>query len=521
MSGVLPLLRLSLRLDRVRLSVWIVVLVASVAGSASSFAGVYPEQADRDALLVAANGNPTFAAIYGDAFGSSVGALTAWRLMTFYGVLAGLMTIFLVIRHTRTDEETGRLELLRATVVGRSARLGSALLLAVLANLVLAGLVAVSMPDPGPSSLALGLAFAGAGLTFGAIAAVAAQLTESSRSATGIAAGALGAAFLVRAIADSSGIGWLRWLSPIAWGQLVRPYAGDRWWVLAVPLVVTVLLAVVAWRLNGRRDVGAGLLAARLGPARAAPALRGPVALAWRLQRGTFLSWAAGFLVGGLAVGSAASGVGDFVEGGAADLLRKFGGEKGIVDAYLATSLGLVAMLAGLYTVSAVLRLRSEETDLRAEPVLATPVRRLPWMGSHLLFAFAGTAALLLILGAAAGLVHGLATHDLAGQFPRVLGAALVMVPAAWVVGGLAVALFGLLPRAAAVAWACVGGFLLVTFLGPVLQAPAWAMDVSPYSHVPRLPGAAMTWAPVWWLLLVAVALTVAGAAGFRRRDVG
>lgn len=223
LQGTPTLLRLSLRLDRVRLPIWLLALTVCAAGSASSFARLYPADADRAKLLTAANGNPTFAAIYGPAHAASVGALTTWRLLTFYGVLTGLMSVLLVIRHTRADEEAGRLELLRATVVGRSARLAATLTEALLAVAALAVLIGLTMPGPAGSAFALGCAVAGTGLAAAAVAALAAQLTESPRAATGIAAAFLGAEFAVRAVADAAGIGWLGWLSPIGWAERMRP----------------------------------------------------------------------------------------------------------------------------------------------------------------------------------------------------------------------------------------------------------------------------------------------------------
>jgi ABC-2 type transport system permease protein len=103
----------------------------------------------------------------------------------------------------------------------------------------------------------------------------------------------------------------------------------------------------------------------------------------------------------------------------------------------------------------------------------------------------------------------------------RVLGGALVQVPAAWVLAGVAVALFGLRPALTGVAWAAVVVCFLLAEFGPSLKLPQWAMDVSPFTHVPRLPGGTLTGAPIGWLLGVAVVLTAAGLAGFRRRDIG
>jgi len=81
--------------------------------------------------------------------------------------------------------------------------------------------------------------------------------------------------------------------------------------------------------------------------------------------------------------------------------------------------------------------------------------------------------------------------------------------------------LFGLAPRFTAVAWGVLGGCLLLGQLGPVLKLAQWAMDISPFTHVPKLPGSALSVAPLVGLTAVAVVAAAVGLAGFRRRDVG
>ena len=79
----------------------------------------------------------------------------------------------------------------------------------------------------------------------------------------------LGAAFLLRAIGDTaSGLSWLSWLSPIGWAERFRPFAGERWAVLLLPVALLVVLLAAAAALLVRRDLGAGVLA---GPPRARP----------------------------------------------------------------------------------------------------------------------------------------------------------------------------------------------------------------------------------------------------------
>ena len=134
----------------------------------------------------------------------------------------------------------------------------------------------------------------------------------------------------------------------------------------------------------------------------------------------------------------------------------------------------------------------------------------------------AGAAVLLAVAGVAAGLGYGLRTGTPGAETARLLGAALVQLPASLAVAGAAVAWFGLAPRASvAGAWSVLGAVVVIALFGQVLRLSGWVTGLSPFAHVPRLPGAAVTVSPLAWLGLAAVALGGAGLAGLRRRDIG
>jgi polyether ionophore transport system permease protein len=528
LSGTGALVRLALRRDRVLLPLWIVVFVVMAASSAAATVDLYPTVASRVAAAASLNGSQSLVALYGRIYDpTSVGAIGLWKMGGLGAVFIAVLAILIVVRHTRAEEEAGRLELVGATVIGRSAPLTAALLVVIGMNLVLAlftaaGLVAAGMPTDG--SLAFGLAWAGVGMSFAAIAAVAAQLTRSARAATGIATAVLGFVYVLRAIGDTAGRTgprWLTWLSPIGWGQQFRPYAGNRWWVLLITVGFTVVVVVVAYRLQGRRDLGAGLVPDRPGSATAASSLRTPLALAWRLQRGALLGWAVAFLLLGLVFGNIASHFGEFVSTPQSrEFITKMGGEKGLVDSYLRICLSFIGLAASAYGVHAAMRLRSEETAQRAETVLATATGRVRWAWSYVAVAIAGATLLIVVGGTGAGIAHGTQVGDM-GRAAGIFGGALAQVPAACVLTGIVVAAFGLAPRLVAAGWVALVAFVLLGELGPLFEFDQWVLDISPFTHVPKIPGAAFSATPLLALTAVAALLIAAGLAGFRRRDVG
>ncbi|GAA1935472.1 ABC transporter membrane-spanning protein [Streptomyces durmitorensis] len=456
-------------------------------------------------------------ALYSPVFGDSIGALSAWRIGVYAAILAAVMSLIVVVRHTREEEETGRQEMISAAMVGRRAPLTAALLAAFVANAAVALLVAGGMAGQGAAgALALGLGVAGTGMLFATMAAIVAQLTESARLAKGLTSGVLGAAYVLKAAGDAGtedGSSVLTWLSPLGWVENIRAYAGERWWVLLLIGAAVVAQGAVAYNLAGRRDVGMSFLPTRPGPAKGRIATAG--GLAWRLQRGSVLGWTLGFLVSGVVFGGMAEGAADIVGDNAntRDIIERMGGQSGITDAFLATMVGMLGMIASLYVVASVLRLHGEETSQRAEPVLANAVGRLRWAGGHLVIAFGGALLLMLVGGLGLALGYG---KDLG----PIMGACLVQVAAIWALGGLAVLLVGAFPGAAVGAWAVAGVCLAIGWIGPALDLPQVAMDLSPFGHLPKLPGGGMVWAPVVVLLAVSGALVAAGLAGLRRRDL-
>jgi ABC-2 type transport system permease protein len=522
--------RLALRLDRVRVPVWLLVLIILPLSTASSFKTLYPTVQERLDLASGIQSNPTFLALYGRIYEpTTLGGLTAWRMGSSLPVLVAIMSLLLVVRHTRTEEQAGRLELVQSGVVGRRAPLTAAIVEVGAINLV-AGLVIalalIGQKQGAAGAFAFGLSLTGVGLVFIGIAAVAAQLTENSRTAIGISVVAVAVSYALRAFGDGAsaskggGASWLSWLSPLGWAPLIRPYAHERWWVFGLMLGVAAALVAAAYALVAHRDHGAGLVQARPGPAQST--MDSPHALAWRLQRGSLLAWMIGYAVAGAAVGSAAKNVGNVVKDNTAvtQAFQRLGGAHAVIDAYLAAVLAILGMIGSAYTVQAALRLRSEEANRRVDPVLATPVNRLRWALSHLLFAYGGTVVVLGVLGLAAGLAHGLNTSDVGGQLPRVLAGALVVVPAAWVLASICVALFGLAPQWSAVGWGLLAAFFLISFFGAVVRLNHWVMDLSPYTHVPKVPGGSVPATPIVLLLAVAAVLAVVGLGSFRRRDV-
>ncbi|HTJ66995.1 MAG TPA: ABC transporter permease [Actinospica sp.] len=530
MAGVPDLTKLITRRERIRLPIWCYALIASVAGTAYSFKTLYATESSRQEFADGIGKNPALAVLYGKPFDlTTIGGLTTWRMGVFGAALLAVMSIVTVNRHTRAEEEAGRFELIGAGAVGRHAPLIAVLRVVLGTQLAIGaiiGLVLVVLGEPASGSFLLGLSIAAGGWIFAGVAAITVQLTDFARSASGLAFSVLGAAYLIRAVGDGSGANgptWLTWLSPLGWSEQTQPYAGDRWWILALMIIGTAALITVAFRIAARRDLGSGIFPARPGPASAGKLLNSVSALSARMQRGNLLGWAIGLLIGGAVLGSIADSIGELLGSSARvqQLFERMGGQTGIENAYLASAMNIIGLVVACYAIQTTVRLHTEETSGRLEPLLATATSRLRWATSHLTYPLLGSALLLLTAGAAAGLAHGARSADLGTQLAQLITAALIQLPAVWLVAALTVATYGLAPTATAyTGWFAVGICILLQELGPILKLSHWITDISPFAQVPKAPGVPIAPEPLLTMTALAALLLATGFAGLRRRDI-
>ena len=524
LAGTFTLVRLGLRRDRWLLPLWIAAFALMAYSTAAASSGLFPDERSRIEAATTLNSTASMVALFGRIYDpSSLGALAMIKYSGFMTAALAVLMVFITIRHTRQDEETGRLELLSSGRLGRNAPLAAALVISFGASIVLGLLTSVGLIAGGLSvsgSLAFGLGWAATGIAFSSVAAVTAQISSSSRSAIGLGVIVVVVAYVLRAVGDLAepGPSALSWLSPIGWNQQVRAYAGDRWEVLLLPVALGVALIPVAAVLRAHRDLGTGLRQDR--PGRARGNLAGVWGLAIRLQNRVFLAWAIAVVAFGLLIGSLADSVTDFLASpNAQELIEKLGGAGFLTDAFLAAEIAIMGIVVAVYGVSAANHLRSEETAGHTEVVLATATTRTKWASSHYVVALVGVAVLMVLTGLSVGVGAAYALGD-SSQIGRVTIAALAQIPATWVVASVVMLLFGWVPRLTYAAWGVFLAFVALGEFGVLWNAPQWLMDLSPFQHSPLLPVGTSGITPLVWLTFAAAAATVVGYIGWQRRDV-
>jgi ABC-2 type transport system permease protein len=520
--GIGPLVRLAVRRDRLMVPVWYVVLVLVCFASAASTSSLYATEAERVKAAAAINASPGIVALYGPIFDvHSKGELAMTKTTVLYAVFVALMVLFVVRRHTRLDEEGGQTELIGGTAITRDAPLAAAVAHGFAISLVLGVLAAgadVAGGLPVTGSLAFGASWAGVGLVATGLTAVACQLSASARTCAGIASSAIGVLFVLRAVGDTTDASWLSWLTPFGWGSRLHAWGDTRWWVLLLYVALAVALVGSARFLSSRRDLGSGMVPARPGPATGSPRLADAVALAFRVHTPMLVGWTVAVAVLGLVFGAISPSFDAFDSQGIQDMLRRIGGAGAFRDTLLGAVISVIALVVTCFAIAVVGHGGSDEHDGRTEQVLATATSRARVFLATLVVGIVGATWLLLVAGV--GLAVGVG-NDADHSFGRLVGSALAQAPAVWTVAALAVLCYALRSQWAVLGWGVVVLCATLGQIGELLGLPGWVLDLSPYSHAPRMPLEDFALAPALALTTIAAGLLAVSWLRYRSRDIG
>ena len=524
-AGTHHLVRLILRRDRVRLPVWLLGLGGTIVLSALAVPPIYDTPEKVAGYARAIGTSPVSYLMSGRQAGiDTLGGIVANEISQVAQLGVCLMVMFLVVRHTRAEEESGRAELLRSTVLGRHAATLAGLLYG-LATAVLIGAITTAAMLAADLEVVGSIAY-GAGLTllgffYASLTLVAAQLSTSARGALGLAGAAVAAGYLVR------GLGAMRdnalvWASPFGWAQRMDAFGNERWWPSLLLVASTgALLALAAW-LTARRDFAGGLLATRPGRPRGSTFLGTPLGLAWRLGRGLFIGWAVGLAALGLLYGAVIPTIPDLVASNP-DIAQVVGAsadaEAALIEGFLRYIYVFMAVISTGFAVTAVLRLRVEEESGRGEALLATGVSRTSWAIGTIVVAGAGALALSVLMGSGLAMGYGLGT----GDWDRVasqVGGQLSYLPGVLVVAAITVTLYGLAPRWCLLSWLVVAVVGFQILLAETLRLSDSVQAISPFWHLSAVPVDDFDPVPALLELCLAAVLVLLGLWGYRRRDV-
>ncbi len=521
-TGLGVMLGIQWRTHRRSTLIWMFVLIAAMIGTAGAIAGTYttPEQIHTYAAAVTAGS--ALVAINGRVEGiDSLGGVIADEFGFLAAFLLPLLGISLVAQATRAEEEAGRLETVLAGRVARHVPALAGLMLASAAIFVTAvafalGLVASGVPAA--RSVLYAASLGTLAFVFAGFAALLAQVTLHSRGVYTWGLLVLAVAYVLRGVGDVTNT-WITWLSPLGWAEKAAAFGDMRWWTLLIPIAFGVLLAALAVLIAARRDLGSSLFRGGAGSARASRWLRSPLGLATEIHLPAALGWLAGALIIAGMMGALAQQFLDAIAG-SPSMAEAIGMSSARPeDGFVAITQLYIAIIATGYAVQAIGSLRGEETAGRLEIRLSGTLSRMRWLAAHGLVIVTGLVVIVIlssvVLAATTAWSMGTALH-----LDRVLGAGAAYLPAELLVAGLALALFGLRPRAFPAGYAAFAFVSFIALLGPGLKLAWWIRDLAPTTHVGNPPLGTVEALPLVVLGAITAVLGVAAAVGFRRRGV-
>lgn len=520
-------LRFFIKREYVKLTIWLLSLIATTVATAFAFSGLYQSDSERQ-LMAETMENPAMKALIGRGFGLdnyTNGAMLSHEMLVMTMIVVAIMSILLVNRLTRQDEENQQLELLLALPIGRLAPSFSAVAVLFLANGLLAILTTISLgvlqldSIDFIGSLSYGSALATSGIFFGAITLLTAQLSNNQRGSMMLSYLVLGVSYMIRAVGDAGDL-WITYLSPLGLLQETQAYVNNYFWPQLIILALSLIIISLSMWLREKRDLGSGLLPDRNGKASASAFLKTTPGLILTLQKVPLISWTVGMILMGVSYGSVLGDLDAFLTEN--DIIQQIlGSHEGysLTEQFIAIILKVMAILSTIPVLMVFHRLKSEETKGRLDLSLARPVSRL---SLYIWYSIISVLTSVFLLGLAIVSLAGTNAYVLETgiDFSTLVSANLVYLPAVWVVLGVMSALFGISGKYDGFTWLYLLFAFLMIYLGDLLDFPNWLMSLSPFHWIPELPVDELTMKPLVSLTVISILLFVIGGYGFMKRDI-
>ena len=525
-AGFGRIFRLLGKRERIISLLWFLGIAGTTLTFGAMFTQLFPDEASVSGMVNALD-TPAMTAMMGPVYGTE--QLMPVMLMTmqmriWVMLCAAILSIFFICRHTRNDEELGRWEVLRSLPVGSitvsaAAYTGAVSLQVIIALATASGLLILDLPGTtAAGAFSYSFSIASVGIVFAGVALLMAQLFSTTRGALTSSFAVLGLAYMLRASGDVSQSA-LSAISPLGLGFQVEAFYSNAAAPILILIAESLAFAVAALLLASRRDLGEGILPARRGKGHAASWMLSPAGLAFRLTRTQILIWAIGLVTIGAVYGSVMGDIETFTASNEMykQMLDSAGTSYSLSDRFMAMLFGIFSAIAAIPAILHALKIRGEERRGRLDQIFSKSVSRSSMLGSYVAIAFVESILMLTLVAFGFYITASAAVSVSLGT---VLQAALVYLPALWVMIGASVLLVGLLPKGSVLVWALYAYVFFMLFYARILSIPEWIIRISPFSNIPQLPATSFEWLPPAVLTLIAAALMWIGFRRFRQRDI-
>lgn len=557
-GGIVPATVLMFRRQRVALVAWSMPLLLMVAITVPAYQSTYPDLVQRAPLVTQMQSTDGMRLLYGILHDpGTLGQLFTWEVGSYVVILTCVMALLLGVSTTRGEEDSGGLELVRASGVQPVAPLVAAMILVFTACfLVGAGSAVILLLQRSSTdeltvagALGFGAVSTVAGSAVGLVAMLCAQLRGQARGAKSWAFIALGVFFLMRVVADQAihDDTWpqiltrLNWFTPFGWKEVVSPYTDDNIWALTVFGLVCAALVALVLGLYRAREYAASTVPDRSVSSRAMT-VGNVFGWGWVSGRSHLAGWWVAVLLVSALFGSMTAGLVQTLRDSdpTRELLERMSAAPGsgvAADSSQAATaldpthllaqfyefLGLyVAILVAVFGITALTRWRADEKAGHLELELTVGVPRRRTLLARCMVAVCGSLAL---LAASAALMGWLGEMQMANDvgageaFRQSMTSTFGQAPAVVAGIGLTALLIAVLPRATGAIWAIVAGSAFIQAFGGLVDLPQWAQELSLYAWAP-VHGEDWPWAQMILLCVMGVLGIAAAASVVGRRDI-
>lgn len=525
-KGTRTVTKILLHQNGFKLGLWLFGIIGMSLVVASVYPTVYTNQEDLIGFAITME-NPAMNAMLGPNYPIdkyTVGAAFANEMLLFTAIAVAVMNSLFVSSSTRNDEESGRLEYIRALPVGRLSYLAASGIIVLLANGLLFLILSVGLTIISASGMSLeasllyGALLGTCGLFFAGLTVFIAQLADTARNTTMLSIGLVIVLYLIRAIGDV-GNEALALISPLGWVVRTQVFVTNAWWPVINLLVGAGVLLIAALYLNHRRDIDTGLISSYKGKDKASAFLKTPVGLIWHLEKNILIGWTVMLFLISAAFGAILGDLEtyfadvEFIEG-------FFSKEAGAVllEQFIVLLMEILSIFTAIAVTSIVFKLKKEEKQQRIEHYYSRSVSRNKILFTYYMISLLFSCviqfviALGLYLAANQSLAAGL-------EWSVAFQGAFIYVPALWFILALATFLLGVWPKGSSFVWMYIALTLTVVYLGGLIDFPEWLNQLSVFYFIPKVPIETINWTELEMLIGGTVLLTVLGFIGYNRRD--
>ncbi len=511
----------------------IIVWVLGIGLFSGAYVPAFEEMAKGQGLLgmYETMQNPAMIAMVGpipvkSAASYTLGAMYTNEMLLFCGLFAMIIAALHVVGHTRKEEDLGLTELVRSFRVGRQANSLAVIIETVVINILIALFIYAVMISFGADtisaegSLLFGASIGIAGIIGAVIALVMAQIMPTSSGATGSALGIVGLLYIVRGGTDVSNLD-LSMINPMGWTYLTFPFTENNWLPLIFALIFSVIMVILAFILEGGRDMGAGYLPEKEGRGTAKKSLLSVAGLFIKINKGMIISWLFTFAILGAAYGSIYGDMQTFIKSN--ELMKQMFAQSGvsIEESFTGTIMMVMIGLVSILPIAIVNKLFAEESRLHLSQLYSTKVTRSQLYWTNISLAI--VAGLVGILFAASGL--GGTAISVMGDSSTMdmvdfLAAGYNFLPSVLFFIGLAALSLGWAPKLGKVIYAYLGYSFALNYFGGILDLPEWFSKTAIQSWIPRMPIDKFDGPIFITIIVISIALMILGYIGYNKRDM-